>query len=473
MLVDRGTPHSASMGTLSGDEQAPHRYGGAASRCGRRDRRGGGPDGPRGGRIGGADRTGTRIGVRRGCSPPRSADRHCRSAGHRGRWRSAGVVSAGQPVVARAVRCRDDHRRRPPPDILGRIPARRPHRTVLLRAAVHGHTSLAAPAPGSFSRPRRRRSSRSPGRCRPTPARWSTGGAGPGRWSPQRSGWVRRRCATGLRSAASRGVGSRSARPTHRCCGSPSRWRTTRHVRGGAARRPAGRCPSWRVVEARRSGRSRKRITASRARTMRRRTVATVGIAIAGLAVVPLGFAVPLHVRHGRPSRSRSCRATCHGSVWSSTRSAGPFSTTTCDATLALAAEVAAGTVAEAGLRGVAGELERHRPARADDPGNADAATGSPTRPTPSGYRSSSARCSKAPARSDPQRRHRLAAGPTAAESGPRHVRQAPPGAVRRVHPAARSFARMIIEQGRPGPHRLRRRHDAGVMPGRHESSVT
>ena len=54
----------------------------------------------------------------------------------------------------------------------------------------------------------------------PRPVR-ATAGGGAGRWSPARCGCCRRRCATGPRSAASRGAGSRSARATRRCCGWP------------------------------------------------------------------------------------------------------------------------------------------------------------------------------------------------------------------------------------------------------------
>ena len=57
----------------------------------------------------------------------------------------------------------------------------------------------------------------------PWPPRWCSAGGGAGRWSPARSGCCRRPCATGPRSAASRGGGWRSARATRRCCGWP-RW---------------------------------------------------------------------------------------------------------------------------------------------------------------------------------------------------------------------------------------------------------
>ena len=136
-----------------------------------------------------------------------------------------------------------------------------------------------------------------------------------------------------------------------------SRWRTVRHVRGRGRRRNArtGRLAAdhrHRAISgsaAGRAGRCDRRCSWS-------------------------GFAVPTSTPNGRPSRSRSCRATCRGSASSSTRSAAPCSTTTCGPRSPWPPQVAAGQATAAGPGDLAGELQRHRPAVADDPGNADAA---------------------------------------------------------------------------------------------------
>ena len=95
--------------------------------------------------------------------------------------------------------------------------------------------------------------------------------------------------------------------------------------------------------------------------------------------------AAPVRRRHGgdRAGQRAPARA------WTSTPSAGPCWTTTSTATLELARRVAAGRAAAARPGGVAGELQRHRPAAQPR----RRGRGSPRPPTRSARRSWSARC--------------------------------------------------------------------------------
>jgi apolipoprotein N-acyltransferase len=132
---------------------------------------------------------------------------------------------------------------------------------------------------------------------------------------------------------------------------------------------------AWRVVEARRFGRPGIAVPSSQAETIPRRTVATVGIAIAGLAVVPLGFAVPLHAPDGRPVQVAIVQGNVPrlGLEFNAQRRA--VLDNHVRATLALAAQVAAGRVPKPDIVIWPENSSDIDPLVADDPGNADAAT--------------------------------------------------------------------------------------------------
>ncbi len=138
-------------------------------------------------------------------------------------------------------------------------------------------------------------------RCPRCPARCSTGGGGPGRWSRVRSGWGRRRCATALRSAGSRGGGWRSARTLAAAAPGRARRRTAGHLRRrGGGRRAAGH-PSPGALAPPGPG------SGGRAWPPPRLAMAAL------LAAVPAG---PGGVRGGDRTASPwpSCRATCRAS---------------------------------------------------------------------------------------------------------------------------------------------------------------
>jgi apolipoprotein N-acyltransferase len=144
---------------------------------------------------------------------------------------------------------------------------------------------------------------------------------------------------------------------------------------------------AWRVVEALRLRRSGGTGTASdldgvaptdgggTANTIGRRTVATIGIAIAGLAIVPLGFAVPLHAPDGRPVQVAIVQGNVPrlGLEFNAQRRA--VLDNHVRATLALAAQVAAGRAPKPDIVIWPENSSDIDPLVADDPGNADAAT--------------------------------------------------------------------------------------------------
>ena len=129
---------------------------------------------------------------------------------------------------------------------------------------------------------------------------------------------------------------------------------------------------AWRIVEARRIGRADP---SGPTEAIRRRTVATVGIAVAGLAVVPLGFAVPLHAPDGRPVQVAIVQGNVPrlGLEFNAQRRA--VLDNHVRATLALAAQVAAGRAPRPDIVIWPENSSDIDPLVADDPGNADAAT--------------------------------------------------------------------------------------------------
>ena len=167
----------------------------------------------------------------------------------------------------------------------------------------------------------RARRARPPGPCVRLPG-WPVWAARPGCWS--------RRCAASCRSAASRGAGWRSRPRTPR---SPPAFAYV----GAAGRHvPAWPCSArpWpgRVLRARRTP-----------------VRAVVGVAVAAVAGLPrLAVRRPGEPARadgrGPPSRSPRCRATCRARGSRPSPSGARCSTTTCDATLELAARVDAGT---------------------------------------------------------------------------------------------------------------------------------
>ncbi len=131
---------------------------------------------------------------------------------------------------------------------------------------------------------------------------------------------------------------------------------------------------AWRVVDARRLRRTGGADPASRFSTIRRRSIATAGIAIAGLAVVPLGFAVPLHAPDGRPVQVAIVQGNVPrlGLEFNAQRRA--VLDNHVRATLALAAQVAAGRAPKPDIVIWPENSSDIDPLVADDPGNADAA---------------------------------------------------------------------------------------------------
>jgi apolipoprotein N-acyltransferase len=132
---------------------------------------------------------------------------------------------------------------------------------------------------------------------------------------------------------------------------------------------------AWRLVEARRVRWIGEADSSGHAETIRQRTVATAGIAIAGLAVVPLGFAVPLHAPSGRPVQVAIVQGNVPrlGLEFNAQRRA--VLDNHVRATLALAAQVAAGRAAKPDIVIWPENSSDIDPLVADDPGNADAAT--------------------------------------------------------------------------------------------------
>jgi apolipoprotein N-acyltransferase len=156
---------------------------------------------------------------------------------------------------------------------------------------------------------------------------------------------------------------------------------------------------AWRVVEAHRLGRSGATGTASNvdgaaatrtasnvdgavgngnagtAKRIGRRTVATIGIAIAGLAIIPLGVAVPLHAPDGRQIQVAFVQGNVPrlGLEFNAQRRA--VLDNHVRATLALAAQVAAGRAPKPDIVIWPENSSDIDPLVADDPGNADAAT--------------------------------------------------------------------------------------------------
>jgi apolipoprotein N-acyltransferase len=126
----------------------------------------------------------------------------------------------------------------------------------------------------------------------------------------------------------------------------------------------------WRLVDVRRFAR-----TPGSCAGPGRRVAATVGIAVAGLAVVPLGFAVPLHAPDGRPVQVAIVQGNVPrlGLEFNAQRRA--VLDNHVKATLALAAQVAAGRAPKPDIVIWPENSSDIDPLVADDPGNADAAT--------------------------------------------------------------------------------------------------
>ena len=210
---------------------------------------------------------------------------------------------------------------------------------------------------------------------------------------------------------------------------------------------------AWRVVEALRlrqsggtsrvasnDGGATRTGSAGTAMGIGPRTVATIGIAIAGLAIVPLGLAVPLHAPDGRPVQVAMVQGNVPrlGLEFNAQRRA--VLDNHVRATLALAAQVAAGRAPKPDIVIWPENSSDIDPLVADDPGNADAATEITAAANTIGAPILVGAVLEGPGAHRPQRVHRVVARPDRrpAVRAARNVRQAAPGAVRRVHADAR-----------------------------------
>ena len=270
-----------------------------------------------------------------------------------------------------------------------------------------------------------------------------------------------------------------------RRCSTASLGLATRGRRCGCRGWPVWAAAAWVAVEALRGRRAVRRLPLGparlrrrrhpgrrRVRLRRRRPASTFVVALLGTTLAwavlrrppgagrgrsrggrcwPLawpGLAAALRRRRRRaaaPSRWRRCRATCRARGSTRSPSAGRCSTTTCDATLGLADRVDAGPA-------------RRSPTSWSGRRTPPTSTRSPTRaPAPR-----SARPREAVGVPDAGgRRRRRRADARLVQPGivwrpdgrpGRVLRQAPPGAVRRVHPAPRRCSRRASPAARPDP---------------------